>query len=205
MAYYPELAVEQMRASVRAKGKDPRVTKKVWVQPEAEDFAEGSVLAFDQTLTKTGWAVVTCAGGIGVTSGGMLVPRIDTSLKSFEQTLAKAEELGLLLDDLVGEFYWVDQVVHEMPAVHGHRTESSLMAAREVRRVIAESLSKTVEAINRQAAYATIVGDRHAPKRVMKEAVERLAPTRHVERWNQDVSDAAGLALKYLYDKKRAT
>lgn len=199
--------LEEMRAATRAKGKDPRVTKKMWVQPEVEDFAYGGVLTFDQTLSKTGWAQVwnDPDDGLYIRVADVLLVPAEVAT-GFEQTFLRAAEMGFLLDAVVE--FWSDipvDIVHEMPSVHGKRIESSLMAAREIRRVNVEHHCRDIHMINRQAAYATIVGDRHAPKRVMKAAVERLIPEsrRTVRRWNQDVTDSVGLALKHLYDKKQ--
>lgn len=203
MAHYDELSVEQMRASVRAKGKDPKVTKKVWVAPEVEDFAQGRVLAFDQTLGKTGWSLVTVSDRVTVICGLYVAPTPE-DLKGFEQTFWRAEWMGVKLEERVLlSGVWVSAVVHEMPSVGGKRIESSLMAAREIRRGAAGF--KPVFMINRQSAYATMTGDRHAPKSAMTAAVERLvAPEDRVGKyWNQDIHDSIGLALKHLHNQRQ--
>jgi Holliday junction resolvasome RuvABC endonuclease subunit len=197
---------------LRARVKEPKPgKKKVWVAPYAFDFGFGRALAFDQTLTKTGWVLLgydQACDGLGIYAGGVLVPEVHYRLDGFERTFAKAEVLAEKIDRVVGRFAETearpDVIVHEMPAVRGHRLESSLMAAREIRRV-AKSYDIPVVMVNRQAAYALLTGDRHNQKRAMTRVVTRLVPAfmRETERWTQDVHDAAGLALTWLHGRER--
>lgn len=209
------LEMETLRERIKeASAGKKRGRNKVWTEPQVEDFAQGWVLAFDQTLTKTGWVVLVnnrtdeYAGkwlfpGLQIRAGGVLRPEKNESLRSFEETLAKAEAMANAIESVIEHYSWVNAIVHEMPSVAGHRVESSLMAAREIRRINAGR--RPVVMISRIAAYATLTGGGTFEKKHMTEAVNRLIPpeNRTTERWTQDVHDAAGVALKYLYDKKR--
>jgi Holliday junction resolvasome RuvABC endonuclease subunit len=186
-----------------------------WRPLEVDDFADGVVLAFDQTLTKTGWAVIwKWDGKFKIDDGGLIQPTIPLDLKGFEQTFAKAEHLGEGIGNVIKyHFSYVDGVVHEMPSVQGNRIESSLMAAREIRRELAKEQARRcgdtrihLAMYGRQQAYSVITGNPHSPKKRMSEEVNRLFPSdmRSTTHWNQDVHDAVGLALLDLYLKKKA-
>jgi hypothetical protein len=184
-----------------------RGRRRAWVEPVPEDFAYGTALAFDQTLTKTGWAVVVNNDfGLQVSAGGRLMPEPPEDLTGFEQTFAKAERMGLLIQRTLSlqRTQMVDVVVHEMPAVRGHRIESSLMAAREVRRS-ASQYGRPVAMVSRQHAYAVLVGHPHGDKAEGTARVNALVPAhrRNTRAWNQDVHDAVLLGLQWLHDKKQ--
>lgn len=209
--------MDALRAKIKEQAKTKRRgRKKVWHAPTLEDFAHGTVLAFDQTLTKTGWSLVACdEWGLGVLAGGVAQRPPLAGLKGFEETYAKAEQMGRLIEAIVSQCKPIsifdselpppDAVVHEMPAVIGHRLESSLMAGREVRRVVAEKLDMPVTMISRQQAYATLVGAPSTEKAHGTARVNLLIPReqRRTTRWNQDVHDSVLLGLQWLYNKKR--
>lgn len=202
-----ETTVRELRAKIaeRVATKGKRKTKKQWKAPVPNDFGHGVVLAFDQTLTKTGFSmVVKNYRGLRITEGNVLVPEIFDDLSGFEETFAKAESLGALLTSTMMMFgVGVDAIVHEMPSVAGWRIESSLMAAREVRRAASiYARGVPVVMISNQSMRAMLnpPGERDE-KRFVKRAVEALIPDymRVTKRWNQDVHDSVGLALAYLH------
>lgn len=208
--------MEALRERIKesSAGRKRRGRRRVFEAPTVEDFAYGWVLAFDQTLTKTGWALVChnppadatprpVVPGLSIAAGGLIRPEIP-ALRSFEETFAKAEAMGEALGRVIDEHQWVHAVVHEMPAVIGHRLESSLMAAREIRR--ANHGRRPVSMISRQQAYATLVGAPHTDKAHGTARVNVLIPReqRHTTHWNQDVHDAVLLGLQHLYNQKRA-
>lgn len=206
----PGFDVDILRARLKDQPTKRRLARNPYQPPVLDDFALGAVLALDQTLTKTGWAyVVRDLKGLHVPVGGLLVPDIDDRLRGFEGTYAKAAALEeLLISKVVIPHLFLaakppEAVVHEMPSVRGHRTESSLLAGREVRRVVGGRTM--VMMINRRSAYATLVGSPDAEKAEGTKTVNRLIPKerRKTTSWNQDVHDAVILALKYLYEKKR--
>jgi Holliday junction resolvasome RuvABC endonuclease subunit len=189
--------------------KGGKVSKKAWVAPVLEDFAHGRVLALDQTLTKTGFSVVTRDHqGLHVLEGALLRTDHDPDLSGFELTFLKAERMGQHFDALMMmTASCVDVVVHEMPAVIGYRLESSLMAAREVRRAAftyARGVPVVMVSNQTMRAMLNAPGERKE-KKYVKTAVEALIPTsrRITRHWNVDVCDSVGLALMHLYQKAK--
>lgn len=202
-----EFQAQELRAKiaeqVATKGK--RKTKKQWVAPVPNDFGHGRVLAFDQTLTKTGYSVVIKNyRGMRITEGDVLVPEIPEGLSGFEETFAKAEKLGSLLTSTVSCFGpSVDVIVHEMPAVAGYRIESSLLAAREVRRAASIYARGVPVVMISNQTMRTMLNppEERYEKRFVKQAIESLISDhmRVHKRWTQDVCDSVGLALVYLH------
>lgn len=197
---------DAIRASVAArKVREP--SKKVWSAPAAEDFAFGTVLAFDQTITKTGVALVDHDyTGIHVRVTNLIKPVAGDHLRGFEQTLTKSLAMergvcGVLL--MLGK---VDAIVHEMPSVMGYRIESSLLAAHSVRSMASQhSRGVPVHMVSNQAMRAVLnAPDQRDEKKYVKAAVEALVDmsARGPGPWNQDVHDAVGLALTYLHKQK---
>ena len=194
---------EQMATKVK------RTSKKAWVAPTLADFGHGKVLALDQTLTKTGFSVVAMDHlGLQVLEGGLIHPDHDPYLSGFELTFAKAQVMGQHFDSLmmmVAPF--VDVIVHEMPAVMGYRLESSLMAAREVRRAaLRHARGVPVVMVPNQSMRALInAPDERDEKKYVKSAIETLIPKhyRKTKQWNVDVCDSVGLALTYLHQKDK--
>jgi Holliday junction resolvasome RuvABC endonuclease subunit len=193
---------------VATKGKH-KTSKKVWLPPNRAYFAHGRVMGVDQTLTKTGFSVVVSDWeGIQITEGNLVEPEIDESLTGFEATLAKAASMGQQFDALMMFLApHIDVVVHEMPSVHGYRIESSLMAAREVRR--AAGIARVKVAVVQNQSMRALLNPPHerSEKKYVKLAIEALIPQaqRMPRRWNADVADSVGLALTYLHQKKAWT
>lgn len=186
--------------------------RKVFVSPEPEDFKHGKVLCFDQTLSKTGWSLLhRDETGLSIPFTGLLLaPEPDH--RGFEQTLRKSISMKHQMEEVVGTMGLdVDAIVHEMPAVVGYRTESSLCAAQALWSVCDDfnrngSFVKAgpLVMISKQRAYRLLVGSKDtSSKTKVTETVNRLIdPERrkNVRRWNQDVHDATLLGLTHLYD-----
>lgn len=202
-------ALEAMREKVQAR-KDETISrrKKVWTPPDPARFRLGGVLAFDQTLTNTGYALVySDHAGLMVVGAGVLEAR--TSLTGFEETYAKAERLERGISEAVryGALASVSAIVHEMPSVQGYRTESSLLAGYLVRRAARDyARGIPVVAVSNLAMKALLLppGQRDE-KKYVRQAVESLIPKERrekpmVQRWNEHVHDAVGLALTFLYE-----
>lgn len=188
-----------------------RRAKKEWVAPTAEDFAEGSVLTFDQTLTHTGWSVLhSLRGRVWVTATGMCIPS-STDLKGLVETLWRAEQIYEQIYQVMSDHHHsVDFVVHEMPAVVGYRLESSLMAAREVQRAwLAVSSKSELRPVYNQHMEKVLLhpDDRRVDKkRHVKEAVHRhvdLSLLPRGSRLNEHVHDGMALGVTDMYDRKR--
>lgn len=193
---------EDLLARVRDHTPTKRGKKKVFEQPESSDFGEGVVLAFDQTLTKTGWSLVVHHHGLlGVPDCGVLEARPE-GVTGFEETFAK----DLLMEERIrrvvmqGSGYRLIAIVHEMPAVKGYRLESSLMAAAAIRRQVRRQVMNVpVVMINRQSAYAALVGAPADQKAKGTATVNRLLAYHRGQRWTQDIHDAVLLGLKHLH------
>lgn len=194
------------------KGKAPKSRKKVWNAPLATDFKQGLVLAFDQTFSSTGWALVWCdgQGDIEVWAKGYInetkripdVPAVDDVLmrtsnmghrikKVFVQV--RTEEVRHNVARFV--------VVHEQPMLNGYRPESALLGAREVRRVSEEEQRPVVTISNtRRITLLVDPDDRMNGKPAIKRALSRYVPVAE-KGWNEHTRDALALALVYLHDR----
>lgn len=208
-----EAQAQEMRAKIadHVANKGLRKTpKKAWAAPTVMDFVHGTVLALDQTLTSTGFSIVHCDyTGLYVLEGGVMTPKIDSGIVGFEETFAKAENMGLQFDAMmVTACMRVQTIVHEMPAVSGHRIESSLMAAREVRRAASQYARGTpVVMISSQTMRAILNPPfERKEKKHVKSAIETLIPQGRItaRRWNEHVCDSVGLALAYLYQQGKS-
>lgn len=158
-------------------------------------FGNGEVLAFDQTLTKTGWALVKSGTGkITVPECGVLrPPKAET--QGFEDNYARALWLYDEMLNLIVR-YNPFIIVQEMPAVGGYRTDSSLMAGLSLR-IAAQGCGKTVFMISQQTAKKLATGNAKAEKRDVKKAVEARVDLLD-KKISQDISDAIALALVHL-------
>lgn len=203
--------LDAMRAKVREGAATPKKRKKEWSPPDPTRFRHGYVLSFDQTLTHTGWAAVI-SGADGIWLGATGSFPLTSEKTGFEGTYDKAERLyQSLCRVMIGFSMSAEAIVTEMPAVQGYRTESSLMAGREVRRAAAEyARGVPVVTVANQTMRALLnPPEQRYEKHHVKSAVEALIPEvartgRPITRWNQNVHDAVGLALTYLYEKESA-
>jgi hypothetical protein len=181
-----------------------KATKESYRPPRPEDFRQATVLCFDQTLSNCGWAVLnTEATAPRVSACGVLKPpAFERGEKGFEATFVKsmyiARDIRTLLGELDGQF---DEVVAELPAVLGYRTESSLVAGVTIVQKLDELGHEMPIFIPRQRAAAILAGDRMAPKSVCKSVVEDLIEDRRPKGspWNEHVHDAVFAGLMHLY------
>lgn len=196
--------------TLRSRIKTPAVRgrRKVFRLPEPEDFRPGTVLAFDQTLTKTGWVLLHSGlSGLEILGGGLLRPQVDPSLTSFAETLEKSVLMKTAIAQIMSYFSFnvlapAQAIVHEMPAVMGYRTESSLGAAIALHIVADEiGIRERVHVMSKQRAYGHLVGVYPTEKKHVTTTVNRLISKdrRNTSAWNQDVHDAALLGLDHLY------
>lgn len=199
--------LERMREQI-SRRRSP-VRRKAWTAPSVDDFAYGSVLSFDQTLSKTGFAVVVHdSQGLRVTEGAVIRHKVPET--GFEETYAKAILMEADIEAVVTFLgLGVEEVVHEMPSVQGYRTESSLFAGYFVRRAVDRyARGLPVVMVSKQATAALLVPPdrRTGGKAAVKAAVNVLIPAeqRTVKAWNQDVTDAVANGLYRLHQKKKA-
>lgn len=179
--------------------------------PVFSDFAVATVQAFDQTLNNTGTVILRSYGeGITLLATGMIRPSAEaTALQSWEGNYARAEDIyrGVVYHRK-GYASMVDNVVCERPPVTGKRTESIVLAGREVYRA---TFGQAVMVDNRHAKKLIVgrAGNSKSPvtKAHVKEAVERyITPPEASGKlmpWNEHVRDACMLALAWLLDEKQ--
>jgi hypothetical protein len=188
------------------KGKVGKNAKAEWRPLNSGDFPFNlPVLAFDQTLSQTGWVYLGVdEAGIQALARGTL--RTTTTATGFLGTMDKAKQLDAALwaAEFDGEGRGVPwSLVVEMPAVGGRRTESSLMAAREIHRFCSVYFFMEPVFVSIQAARRTLGGPQaRNDKKLGHEALGRLMPETLARDWNEHTRDAAILALGHLHDLK---
>lgn len=180
--------------------------------PVFADFAVATVQAFDQSLNNTGMALLrSWGGGITLLATGMIRPSAEaTDQQSWEGNFARAEDIykGVAYHRK-GYASMVTDVVYERPPVHGKRTESIILAGREIHRATGGG---AVMVDNRHAKKLIVgrAGSSQNPvtKAHVKEAVEAyITPPEASGKtmpWNEHIRDACMLALAYLLDLKAA-
>jgi hypothetical protein len=179
--------------------------------PAFSDFAVATVQAFDQSLNNTGVVLLRSSGeGIVLLATGMIRPSEEaTAQDSWEGNYARAEDIHKgVAYHRTGYARMADAVLYERPPVHGKRTESIILAGREVHRATGGA---AVMVDNRHAKKIIIgrAGSSQNPvtKAHVKEAVERyITPPERSGKtlpWNEHIRDACLLALAWLYDEKQ--
>lgn len=164
-----------------------------------EDFRHDHLVwSLDQSLSRTGWVMVQVdSSGVRVLDRGTL--RISTELTSHEGTFDKAAKLEAQLA-VLSAVCIADAVLLERPAVHGQRTESSLLAAYVVLQVDRGARMVSIQHARR------ILGGPQArdDKKLGHQALARYIPESASRKWNEHQRDAAINALGYLYDSKES-
>lgn len=207
-------AVDELRARVNAaalkKGAAPR-KKKEWAAPTLADFANGLVCTFDQTFSNTGWVIFRKTDDeVDVIDHGTLREPPVPDLKGFEDTLQRAEWMCERILPIPLRAYQHEGAseeivyVHEIPAVQGHRIESSLLGALGVRQAVTALPvpRKRVAVGNQHMKSVLLPVELRSEKRHVTAALNRYTNTRG---WNEHTRDALALGLTYLYDVKRAS
>lgn len=183
-----------------------KAADKIWVEPQIQDFAHDvNVLSFDQSLGKTGWVNLTVHWGeIEIGRHGTL--RTVTSNDGFQGSFDRADHLR---DRMIEEHGWLafhgipGAVIMEMPAVRGHRIESSFLAAYVVRKYCHEWWqSPTMVSIQESRRNLAGPGTQN-DKKAGHAALARYIPESTSRMWNEDERDAALNALNYLYKLKQ--
>lgn len=155
-----------------------------------------TILAFDQSLRNTGWALLV---GVEVVQTGML--KTTEVSKGHLDSLLRAERMYEDVGDLMASLYPRPQViVHEMPpvALPGRmmRPESSLLAALAIRIAVASIPQVPVVMIGAQQAKRRWTGKGNAKKAEVKVAVLALDPhdtVRTMKPMNEHTIDAIAL------------
>ncbi len=178
-----------------------------WHFPLPEEFAwDVRVLAFDATLSHTGWVLFELLGGrVIVRARGIINPV--TELTGYRATWDKARHLKAGLDTVIlqhgGES--VHRVVEAPSVGGGSRTESSLIAGL----LIWLDWPRACHDISATHVSAVLLGDprvRSAErKKAIREAMGLLCPESAERGWNEHIRDALATGLTYLHDLKRGT
>lgn len=189
-------ALEDYKAKI-GKGR-----RRDWEPPVLADFeADTEVLSFDQTLSQTGYVKLAVhLGEVQVTAKGTL--RLKSELTGFEGNFDLADRLdaALVMLDVPGR--WPDHILTEMPAVHGHRTDSSMLAAYVVRRYYQRWISRP-QMVSIQESRTILAGPgARNDKKAGAAALARYIPASGTRKWNEHQRDAAINALAHLYKIK---
>lgn len=186
------LTPDDLRAKI-AESKKPKNSKPKRQPATRDKLAIGLVLAYDQTLTNTGFAF------IDNNEDHLLV-----QTEMFTQSTNEASHMGsidkfLKLHKALQNRSWPTnlETVFEMPAVQGYRIESSLMAAAAICLV-----HPYARPISNQHAKSIIVANHMATKAQVGAVINGLVDD-HIGPWNEHTRDAVMLGLAYLYDLKK--
>lgn len=187
--------------------------KAAWTPPMMADFAQDlSVLSFDQSLSKTGWLYLRVLDDrVDVMARSTI--RTATELKGWQGNFDQAHQIKHAMRDEVDALLmrfapdqmprWPDAVVLELPNVHGHRTDSSMLAAYEVDGYATMWWRPTIFISIQQSR--TILGGSNIrnDKKGGHKALERYIPGSIQRTWNEHQRDAAINALGHLYNLKQ--
>lgn len=158
---------------------DASPKKKVeWTIEVVQPIFAGRILALDQSIANTGWAVIEQGGRVSAQGNLKTEPTTTAKSRSHEDLLQRASilfnEFVLLMQEVAP-----DLVVHEMPPAGGRMRgggESSLVTANAVRNA-ATALAIPVRMESAQRAKKRWTGNGNAEKKMVKEALLRLEPS----------------------------
>lgn len=190
-------------ARIRAWPDLMRSVPAAWEPPGTDDFAEGvPVLAYDGSLSATGWACIARWGSLFVLHGhGTL--RVVTELTGFRGTYDKAYRMSPLIENV-----YISQVTTrrdtitawEAPPVIGHRTESTLIAGY----LVYQACSGRGFAVAANHASKVLTGGPRHDKKEIAAAVARYVPEALNRNWSEHSRDALAIALTVLWDLRVA-
>jgi hypothetical protein len=195
--------VNDIREQLRSRRRRPE--PEPWRFPHVSEFlACQPVLAFDATLSHTGWVLLEVRYGlVHVLDRGTINPK--TTRASFLETWDKATYLR---DALTGVYSAVArhgyETVVEAPYVTGggSRTESSLIAGL----MIHQSRPRVIP-VSAMHVSAVLLGNSRIlsenRKKAIREAIIRLIPAAAGRDWNEHQRDGASVGLTYLHDEQK--
>lgn len=189
--------------------RDPAKVKAGWQPPTIEDFGIGKVLAFDQSLTATGWVALSGDGSrlVVVECGKITASTTTEGRGGIEQDLQRGVAVFEAAVMLIDRWHPEAKIAHESPPhpgnVKGGGT-SSLMAAQSVRNA-AFICAAPVEMLGAQPAKKLICGNTNAKKTEAHAALKvHLLP--HIEGGhlitNEAMRDALMVGLLHLHRRK---
>jgi Holliday junction resolvasome RuvABC endonuclease subunit len=157
----------------------------------------GRVLAFDQTLGATGYAVLDVVEGIIAVREVGMVPTNAGQFTGHEGNLVMALQIRHGVKRLL-EIHQPVLVGHEMPPVGGGRLmrpDSSLMAAEAIR-ISADDMAIPVAMKAPQSIKRRLTGNGTADKKEVRVALDRMFPTlAQMKPRNDNTYDAVGVGV----------
>lgn len=193
--------------------KPTKASRAAWVAPTIADLANGSVMAFDQSLSALGWIFLNHEGDtLEVLAKGS----VRTEPADFPTSHQGTLERGLAVYDALGEQWeafeprfpgwpWA-HFVHEYPPVGGRmaRPESSLVSAMVVRIFISRDIGMPMTMVSNQHSKSVLVNNGNATKREWHRGLEGFPLTGALPT-NEGERDALCLGLTHLLDLRRAS
>lgn len=181
---------------------------------DIEPVITGKILAFDQTITKCGWALLEIGTKVVLRATGMIVPpdELDTG-KKIETKLSQAKNCFVEAANIIWE-HQPGVVAFEQPPAGGgahfkrgpgqrqgmHAPEASLLAATVIQPAVymADSWSESatpVLMVNPQVWQRRFVGYTGDKKAVHAEIMRRYPEMAEVHPNNENTRDAIAIAL----------
>lgn len=158
-------------------GEAVKKTSKGWSLKPIESHFTGRILAFDQSLSATGWVMLDCAGGrLTIQAVGMITT--GSSNKGTLGSLERADEIGDKAERII-ESAVPDMIAHETPPSGGGRLmrpEASLMAAVAIRRAAARFMVQHISMQHAQSGKARFTGQRGADKKDVHAVLRSMLP-----------------------------
>jgi Holliday junction resolvasome RuvABC endonuclease subunit len=165
---------------------------------------KGQVFAFDQAIANTGWAIMRAEGnGFVVEQTGHIKTEVGDR-QGFYDTFRRVDEMAGQVRKVFRQHLGNAVLAYEMPAVGGHRTDSSLQAATIVR-VEADAIGVHEPLmVSAQQVKKRVTGNARADKAATRAALHRLMPLmskQGLRPLNEHVYDAMALAIVVICEE----
>lgn len=170
-------------------------------QTQTIGFPDADILAFDQTVSATGWVHLVCRGNrLEVKDKGSIAKPVGGNLGSNLVLLDAAEKMFFEFHRIIGDRRWTC-IAHELPPV-GRTVKgsgsSSLVAATALRCAVRNSTGAPVQVIAAQTWKKAMAGNAKAEKiEAYNGLVNRFAPSGDLPT-NEGQRDALCIAVTAL-------
>lgn len=183
-------------------------TRKNWTQPTLDEFAHGSVVAWDQSTTATGWVwLVSDQSGLWIRDAGSFSG--EHGSEGWENVLRSAQMIELKASGVMMRVYSrsPDAVcVHEAPPTGGGKflkPELSLVCAYAIRHAAYSSGLSVKPMVTPQNHKTLICGNHIAKKPVEHAALKELSVVLPIVGYTENITneakrDALCVALSHL-------
>ena len=194
---------DDLRAQITANG---QLRREEWTPPQGTDFKPVKVLAFDPSLSATGWVHLKVSWvyisaeplvRIRLFDKGTL--RVRSAERGYLGTYDRASRMLALIQETVWrevDVRFPSLIAHEAPAVRGHRLESSLIAGF----CVYEVSGRTSVTVSANHASWLLTGNPAHDKHEIAAAVARYVDGTTERTWNQNERDALAIALACSLD-----